>query len=62
MQTMINSVLKVDELEMSHANENVRKPGVKHNVAILAFNTCIDWVTENNISSHQILLLLEGVQ
>lgn len=34
---------------MEDADEEVRKPIIKHNNISLTFNTCIVWTTENNI-------------
>lgn len=32
---------------MEDTDEKARKPSMKYNDAILPFNTCIDWATEN---------------
>lgn len=42
-----------DKLEKGDTNEEVGKSGMKHHDASLAFNTCIDWATENDTPSYQ---------
>lgn len=56
---IIINVISDDDLKWGHAEGEVRKPDVKHNVAILVFNTSVDWTNENYIPSHQVRLLLQ---
>ena len=53
---VINSLVK-DELGTVDTDEEVRKPAVKYDDTILAFNMCIDWATKTtSITSSPVVI------
>lgn len=56
--TIIEELQKASgEEESSSSEDNVSLNTIKHNDAVSSFNTCLQWASENNVPSHQIILL-----